>query len=237
MSERTLLRTGAGALVIGGVLGFVFNLLHPRSTAALESVKGELRLAADSSAWVFIHYMLEWAIVFGFVGLVIIAGTLATDAGMNWARLARAAVIAATGVLVVAVAVDGMATKEVADSWAGGGGAASFATAKAVSEISLALFTAGIGAFFGIVPVLFGLAGLVSAAYPRWLAYVALAAGVLGFVSASVQFLAGATVFGTLVLFTIGSLLFTVWTIAMGWYAWRMSEAPVTAGRPAGAIP
>ncbi len=227
MAQRTLFRVGAIGAMVGAALGLIFNLLHPRGSGIDTSLE-ELDLVADSGIWLFVHYMLAWALAFSLVGLIAVARSFTGEAGESWGRFARAAAIASIGIAAVTVTVDGVAVKEVADNWAEAGrgtGSAAFATGDAVANVSLALFITVIGSLFGLTAVLFGVAGLVSADYPRWLGYMALVAGVAGLLTASITFLSGRSDVTLNVLFTISSLLYTIWLFTSGWYLWQRSGA------------
>ncbi len=223
MAQRTLFRAGAIGAMVGAALGLIFNILHPRGTG-IDTSQEELALVADSDIWLFDHFMLAWALVFSLLGLVAIARSYAGEAGESWGRFALASAIAATGIGLVGVTVDGMALKEVADNWAEAGRgteSSAFAAGDAVANVALALFTTVIGSLFGVTATLFGIAGLVSNNYPKWLGYVAVVAGIAGLVTASVTFLTGPSDVVFNVLFAGSSFLFTVWLFASGWYLWQ----------------
>lgn len=207
--------------MVGAALGLVFNLLHPRGDDL--SVQGELELVAGSDIWLFDHFMLAWSLAFALVGLVAIGWSFAEDAAQSWGRVATASAIGGVTVGFITLGVDGMALKAVADA----GGPAGVA----VAEISFALFTGTIGSLFGLTPVLFGIACLSSNTYPRGLGYLALVGGLLGLLTASLQFLSGPSGL-TIMIFLVASLAYTVWLFLMGWRLWGASGA-VTA--PAGA--
>lgn len=118
LGERTFMRVGAGSLVVGTVLAFVFNLIHPRSSEALDSTRGELELVADSDIWLFDHMMLGVATAFVLVGLVALSTSMRGGDGELWARAALVAGVAGVVVIWITVVVDGMASKQVADAWA-----------------------------------------------------------------------------------------------------------------------
>jgi hypothetical protein len=227
MAQRTLFRVGAIAAMIGAALGLIFNLLHPRASG-IDTSQEELDLVADSGIWLFDHFMLAWALAFSILGLVAIARSFTGDNGEAWGRFALVAAIIAIAVGFVTITIDGMAVKEVADNWADAGrgtNSAAFATGDAVANVSLALFTAVIGSLFGLTPTLFGVASLVSRDYPRWLGYVALVAGILGFVTASITFLSGPSDFALNVLFGASSGLYTIWFFVSGWFLWQKAAA------------
>ena len=227
MGDRTFMRVGAGALVVGTVLAFVFNLIHPRSSNALDSTRGELELVAGSDIWLFDHMMLGVSAALVLLGLVAFASSMRGGNGDLWARAALVAGVAGVVVIWITVVVDGMASKEVADAWAQSpDDPALLAAGEAVVQISLALFTAVIGASFGVTPIVFGMAILASGVYARGFGWVSIAAGGLGFVTAMIQFLAGPSDLTAAVLFPIASLSFTLVGFVLGVQLWRRSEAP-----------
>ena len=230
MIDRSVLKWGGGAAVVSAALGFVFNILHPRSSEALDSAVGELRLIADSDIWLFDHFMLAWSIGFAAIGLVAIGWSFVGGRAAGWARLATAAAIGSVTVAFVTLAIDGMAMQEVADRWAeAGGDAAATAAAEGIVNVSLALFTATIGSLFGLTPVLFGITSLSSDQHPNWLGQLALGAGLVGLLTASLQYLSGPSDFVTNILFPIASLGFTIWSLVMGLRLWQGRGIPATA--------
>ncbi len=220
MLDRGVLRWGGAAAMVGAVLSLIFNLLHPRPGDT--TVEAELQMIADSGIWVFDHYMLAWALAFALVGLVAIGWSYAEGPAQTWGRFAVASAIGGVTVAFVTLAVDGMAMKEIADNWA----ANKDPSAETAAHIALSLFVGTIGSLFGLTAVLYGIAGLNSVTYPRWLGWLALLAGLDGLLVASIVYLSGPNEFALTVLFLIGSLAFTVWLFLMGWSLWKSNETP-----------
>ena len=209
--------------MVGAVIGLVGNLMHPRGSEF--GPEAEVALVNDSGIWLFDHFLIAWSFAFALVGLVSIGWSFRDEIGQSWGRLATASAIASVTVAYVTIAVDGMAMEAAA--------AAGGAVGEAVAHVGLAMFTATIGALFGLTPVLFGIAILSSTTYPKGLGWLILAGGVLGLLVASVQFLSGPSTLITNVLFVASSLIFTVWVFLMGWRLWSGAEAP--AATPAAA--
>lgn len=213
--------------MVGAALGLIFNILHPRGSG-IDTSQEELALVADSSIWLFDHFMIAWSIGFGFIGLVAIARSFTGEAGESWGRLALASAIGSVAIAILAITIDGIALKEVADNWAEAGrGTESsvFAAADAVANISLALFITVIGTLFGFTATLFGIAGLASDNYPKWLGYAALVAGLVGLLTGSIAFLTGPSDVAFNILFPISSFLYTIWLFASGWFLWQRANA------------
>ena len=225
MLDRSVLKWGGLSAMVGAALGLVFNLLHPRPDSF--TIQAELDLVAGSDIWLFDHFMLAWSLAFALVGLVAIGWSFEGPVAQSWGRIATASAIGSIAVAYIALAIDGMAMKEVADQAAKGPEAQ--AAAEAVAHVSFALFTGVIGSLFGVTPLLFGIAGLVGNAYPRNLAYLALAGGLVGLLAASIQYLSGPTALTLNVLLLIASLAYTVWLFMMGLRLWKSGGAPATA--------
>ena len=221
MLDRSVLRWGGMAAMVGAALGVIFNLLHPRTDDY--SIQSELEMVADSDIWLFDHFMLAWALAFALIGLVAIGWSFEEGPAQAWGRIATASAIGGITVAYVTIGLDGMALKDVADAM--GDGPEAMATARAVAHINFALFTATIGSLFGLTPVLFGLAGMASDRYPKGLAYVAFGAGLLGLLAASIQFLSGPSTLTVNVLYLGASLGYTIWLFLMGLRLWG---APAT---------
>ena len=225
MLDRSVLRWGGLAAVVGSVIAFVFNLLHPRSSAAPGNVEAELELVAGSDIWLFDHYMLAWAIGLSVTGLIAIGWSLREGPSASWGRFALAHAIAGGVVGFVTVLVDGMGQKSVATAWAANPGPETLAAATAVSEVSVALFTGLAGSLFGFAPIFFGIALLADDGYAKWLGWLPIASGTLGVIVSSMQFLGGLSNLSANFLFPIASLAFTVWIAIMGWRLWKGAPA------------
>jgi hypothetical protein len=217
-SERALMRLGGGALLVGGALALIVNALHPRADGYTRTA--ETQLAADSSGWVFIHYLAAWATAFVFVGLLVLGSYIARNGAETWGRVVRGVAVAGATVSYITWAIDGMAAERISD--------ASGPAGEAVSSIALALFTATIGATFGLGPLLFGLAMLGTGTFDRWLGWTAVGGGALSMLVASIQYLDGPSTFVTNVLFTIAALIVTVWILGTGWRLWKVAEGNST---------
>jgi hypothetical protein len=223
--ESRVARLGGAAAMAGAAVILVGNLLHPRTTD-FDGVEAELKLASDSGIWLFDHFLIAWGVALAFVGLMAITSYLDRGAGSTAARIARASAVGGVIVAYIAVSVDGMALKEVADNWAAAGGSEStLAAGDAVANVSLALFTALIGSLTGLTPLLVGTAQLWSKRFDAWVCYLGIAGGAVCLLVASIQFLAGPSNLVTNLLFSIGSLLVTVWLFMSGRHLWKMSPA------------
>lgn len=224
-------RWGGLAAMVAGGLGIVMNLLHPRSTENVGNARAHLEMIAGSDIWKFDHAGIAVAIMIGLVGVIAIGLSMAATAGDAWARTWLLFTAASSAVLVVVVAIDGNAIKAAADRWAGSGNdAAAFAAAAGIEGLASALFTVGVLMYFGISPLLLGKAVLTSGSYPKALGQVSLVAGALGCLAALLIWIQGLTMFNSVILFPISSVLGTAVLIWAGWELWKSNGTLGTSG-------
>jgi len=224
MLDRSVVKAAGGLLMFGAVLGLVANLMHPQLSDP--SPREELELVADSGIWLIDHFLIAWTGAFLLVGLVAIGWSYAEPRAAAWGRFAIASGIVGVGILFLTALVDGMAVKDAADAWAANpDDPAIYGRALAVMDMQRILFTGIQGSIFGLTPVLFGVAGLMTDEHPKWLAWLVLVAGVVGLLSGSIQYLAGVSRVTADVLFPIASIAFTAWAFIMGLRLWKGSPA------------
>jgi hypothetical protein len=230
-TESDLFKLGALAALTGGALGIILNLLHPRSTSNVGSVRGHLEMIADSDLWRLIHVGLGLAVALGLIGVIAIALSMTGSPGEVWARTWLIFTAVSSAVLLVLLAIDGTAIKAMADGWAAGGNdPGAFAAASAVEEISTALFGAGCALYFGVAPLLLGMAVLATGVYPKALGQTALAAGALGLLTSLLMAIQGVTKLNSVFLFPAASLLGTVVLMWAGWELWQRQQTPKASG-------
>jgi hypothetical protein len=209
------------AAMVGAVLGFIFNLLHPRSEAAATNTVDHLHLVANSDIWVFDHFMLAWSLAFALVGLIAIGWSFMHPISASWARFALASGIIGIAVGFITLGVDGPAMKHVADRFLATHSPEATGTAMAVAEIGQVLFISTIGSLFGLTPVLFGVAILSGDEHPAGLGWLAVAVGAGSLLVASIMFLSGLSSLTANVLFPIFATAFIVWSFLMGLRLWN----------------
>lgn len=232
MPDRSTLRIGSACAIVGGVLALITNLLHPRLSEFDDYVTAELRLVADSDGWIPIHLGLLLGTLLISAGLYVASRTLADQGVDGLRRLAVGSLLVGTAAAVMTVAIDGYATKAVADAWAAAQDDVTLATGTAVAEIGWAAFMSLVLVYLGTTPALIGWAVARSRAYPAAFGWPVVILGLLAVVSGVMGMLDGpsATFF---LLFTISSGLLTVWVIAIGILMWRRVPQAVPAAAAA----
>ena len=220
MSDATrywLLRLGAMAAVLGSLCAAVGNVLHP--VTPRDDPQGVARVIAESGTWTFIHIVIVVGIILMLAGLVGIRHSI--DGGIAEA-LARLGVHAATvGVTIglVTVVLDGVGAKQLADPWAAAPESEKVVALSVVSANETVNFAlAGLFnlSFAGVPFLLLGLAVALSGAYPRWLGWIAVVAGVGSIAAGLVQAFTGEPTVTSLVLTIIGPTVISIWLLVMG---------------------
>jgi hypothetical protein len=217
MSDRDLFRVGSASAVVGAIVALITNLIHPRLSSYDDPVGEILKEVARSDAWIPIHLGLLLGTLLITLGLFAFARSMKGGAADGLARLALGALLVSAPVAVLTLAVDGYATKQVAD-------AAGSAAGAAVVHIGWALFMALIIMFVGITPALVGLAAARSGIYPAWLGWVAVVLGLASVVTGVVGTVDGASA-GFFVAFTATSGLLTLWVLVLGVLLGRRAAA------------
>jgi hypothetical protein len=215
MSDRSLYRWGGAAAVIGAVVALVTNVLHPRITEYGDYVTSELTAVAESDGWIPIHLGLLLGSLLIVFGLFAVARSMKGGPAEGLARLALGGLLVAAPVAVLTLAVDGYATKAIADQVVGQQGQVDAASGMAVVEIGWALFMALVILFIGVTPALFGLAAVRSGIYPSSLAWTAVVLGAVAAGDGVMGWVAGPSA-GFFWVFVATSGLLTLWVLILG---------------------
>jgi hypothetical protein len=222
--ERSALRLGAAAAVVGGVLGLVGNLAHPRWTDVEDAELYEK--IADSSIWVADHLLLVVAISLLVGGVTALARSMEGGPGHALARYGLVATVVGGAVLLADISVDAFAMREAAENFANASQqdrVGAFWAANAIENVSGAMFNMGTIVFIGVSPLLLGMAAVRTGRYPAALAWMAIVGGAAGILTGMAG-LGGAEGDDLLVPFLVASLLVTIWVIGAGWHLWRTVE-------------
>ena len=228
MQERTLLRIGAVSLIVGFVLTIVHVALlvvdaplsDPGDTEAF------IQSIVDSSIWAGIHVLVLVPLLLGVGGLLALYRSITGEPGAALAQLGFAAVLMGAAITSVSVAIlGGGAMKELADAWAAAADKeVPFAVAKATILVSFDIGSWGNLVFYGVAPILYGLAISLTGIYPKWLGWVAVVGGVGGVLIQIVQFSQGVSLV-TSGVYVASFLVVNLWLVVMGVLMWRKAGA------------
>jgi hypothetical protein len=229
--SKLLLLIGAWSGVVGALLTFVANGLHPHPTAFRLEVL--LQQIADSPTWSTLHLTLICALLLILGALVAITFSIDGEPGATVARFACVAALLGGALILVSMAMDGFAMNQLARSWVDAP-LAEKATALRVADgfenAQYVIYSLSIVLFLGIGIFLYGLAIALSSVYPKALGWLAVLSGAGAFVVGVVQAPSGPSFRGTEIFFVLFSMLSTIWVLSMGVVMWRkahLRHAPI----------
>ena len=232
MRDGTMLRIGAVSAFLGAVLGVASLILHPRVGELNYGKFGYeeefLQNIADHQEWVTVHLAVLLAALLFMAALVALQRSITIEPAASWAELGFLSGLLGTGIIVANIALDGLALKVVADAWADSPPDEKltfFRIGNSMVEIALALFSIWVIVFWGITFMLYGLAVSFSRVYPKWLGWIALAAGSGGLVIGLFHAFDGPSVLVSNVLFSIVAVVLILWMLAMGGLMWKSSAS------------
>ena len=230
-ANRLTTRIGAVLFLLALVVLVISTQLHPSHENPMDN-PAVFREYAQSDLWIAVHLgqFVGFLLVIG--GLVALYFSLATrvDAAAAVARFGLAAAITTGASFTILQAVDGIALKRAVDAWTiapPDQQVAAFAAAEAIRWIEIGVNSLSFS-LVGLTLVLYGIALALSGVYPRWVGWLAAAAGVaqvIRGVDASYQG------FGTSIAELIGLALLALWTVIMAVMMWRQSNRPVIPAR------
>ena len=215
-SEDWIVRIGSVGGIVGSLLAMVGNLLHPATP--IGNPEGVARTIAESEIWVPVHLVIVVGLILMLGGLVAISRSIEGGLPGALAQLGSVAAVAGVTVGVVLVIVDGVAAKHLAEAWEVAPPeerAAALRVVLAEETINFALAALFNLLFAGVTFILFGLAVAWSGAYPRWLGWVVVVAGIGSVPVGLVQAYTGESVSFTRIATIIFPTIITLWVVGM----------------------
>ena len=212
-----LAKVGSAAAILGSLCAAIGNILHPITPR--DDPLGVAQVIADSDTWTAIHLVIIVGTLLMLGGLIGLRYTIERGLPGALVRLGVYAATVGTTIGLITVALDGVVAKQLANAWA---------RAPAVEQpLALALVStnetlnfglAGLfnSTFAGVPYILFGLAIALGDTYPRWLGWLAVAAGLGSLGAGLIQAFTGRPTTASLVLTIIGPTVIAAWTFSMG---------------------
>ena len=215
--DLRVFRIGGVAAIVGSLLGMVGNLIHP--VTPIGDPEGTARVIAESELWVPVHLAIVVGILLMLGGLVALAHSIRDGVAGALARFGSVAAVAGAVIGLMLVILDGVAARQLAQEWA--------AASPERRELALGLVQANetinfaLASLFNLVFaaatfILYGAAVALDDAYPRWLGWVAVGAGVLSVGAGAIQASIGEPTDASRVITIIGPTVITVWLLVMG---------------------
>lgn len=223
MNDRALFRLGGLALIVAAVAGAILNAVHPRDLDFDNLAESLLETVAETSSWSPIHIGLVIAAALGIVGFMGLYRSISGDTGSALARLALVSSIVGGSVLIVTLALDGVAVKHAADIWSGEGAdqGVALVMAEILTAVTASLLSVSLILFFGLGFGLFGLAIALGDGYPRWLGWLAVIGALASIWGGAVYFYDAQLTESTLNLLVVSSLFLTVVGFVIGVFLYR----------------
>jgi hypothetical protein len=224
MEDRSFLRLGAVAAVVGAVVALVGNLLHPRYGDIPDS---ELyRNIADSDTWRIADAILVVALVLTIAGTVAIARSLEGGHDGGLARYGSMAAVLGGAIAIAQIGIETFAFKQAAvvvqhaqpQDIVG-----AFWATNAIDKLNTSLFDTWTIVYLGLAPLLLGTVALRTRRYPVGVGALALAGGLVCLAVGFVNLLRQDQT-ATQIPFLVGSLLVTAWILVAGALLWRRGE-------------
>jgi hypothetical protein len=223
--RRWLVAVGAAGAIAGALLAGVGNLLHP--VTPRDGDVGVAQVIAQSDAWTSIHLVIIAGVLAMLAGLIGLRHALPTTGFVGaMTRFGVAAAVIGTVIGMATLILDGVAAKQLADTWAAAPPdeqrvALRIVAANETMNFALAgMFNA---TFAGFPFIAFGLAVARSHVFPRWLGWVAIVAGLGSVLAGLVQALTGSPTVASLVLTIIGPTVIALWMLVVGVLMGRQS--------------
>jgi hypothetical protein len=225
-AQRWIFRLGAAAAIVGSLAGMVGNLVHPATPH--DDPPGVAKVIADSGAWTPLHLVIIAGIILMLGGLLAVYRSIGGGLPGALAQFGWASAIVGIAVGLILVILDGVAARQLAEEWAAAPAeeqAIALRVVLANETTNFALAALFNILFAGVTFILFGLAVALGDAYPRWLGWVAVAAGVGSIGAGLIQALVGEPTVASQVLTIIGPTVITLWMLVIGVLLARKARA------------
>ena len=221
-----LVRIGGVAAILGALLAGIGNLIHP--VTPRDDDAGVAQIMADTDAWTLIHLVIIAGTIGMLMGMVGVRSALPRD-GFVGAMTRYGVLAGAIGTVlgILTVILDGVAAKQLADAWAAMPADQQVVGLRLVATNETQNFAiAGMFnlTFAGLPFLAFGLAVAASHVFPRWLGWLAFAAGAGSVAAGLVQALTGRPTVASLILTIIGPTVIALWMLVVGVLMVRISN-------------
>ena len=221
--DRALLRVGGAMSVVAASTAALGNVLHPRSTTYYDDPTAWLDHNTDSSVWFGSHVLILLGTILLVGTMVTLSRSLAGTRGHGIGQLALANALIGTIVMLVLLVIDGLVVSELSDVW----GAHSTHSEDAVLTGTILYYTVfnllyvSMLTLFGLAPIFYGVATLLSGTFSRWFGRAAIVVGttVVGGALLSMVDIGRKALDAKV--WPITSTLVVVWFLAAGVQLWR----------------
>ncbi len=216
-SDRWVIWLGGWAAIIGALLGMVGNLLHPQTP--IGDQLGTAEAIAGSGSWTTLHLIIVLGILLMLYGLFALYRTISGALPQALAQFGMLTAVTGITIGLLLVIMDGVGARQLAEEWSQATpdqAATALLIVSGNETINFSLASLFNFIFAGVTFLLFGLAVALDSTYPKWLGWVAAAAGMLSVGAGLVQAYAGEPSTASRNLTIIGPTVITLWLLVVG---------------------
>ena len=226
--DRTLLKTGGAMAVLATGLAFLGNVLHPRSTGYYDDPVAWLDHNTDSSIWFASHVLILVGSILLVGAFVALTRSLAGTRGYGLGHLALANALIGTIVMLVLLVIDGLVVSELSDVWVAHGAHSDDAVLSGtiLYYTIFNLLYVSMMTLFGLAPIFYGAAMLVSRTFPRWFGRAGIALGSAAVAGALLSMVDVNRKALDATVWPVTSSLVVFWFLGTGILLWRRAAAP-----------
>ncbi len=224
--DRPLLKVGGAMAIVGSLMGSIGNILHPRSTEYYGDAAAWLNHNVHSDIWFPSHVLILVGMIIWVSGFVALAKSFRGTRGEGIASLGLANALVGSALMIVTMAIDGLVVPQLDGIWQ----ITAAPSPDAVLAGSIMYYTifsmlyVFMMTLFGLTPLFFGSAMLLSKTYPSWLGWSGVVIGAGTILTAVVSMLGVATEFLDANIWPIFAGSFGVWVIIFGVMLWRRAK-------------
>lgn len=221
--DRPLFRLGGAMAVGGAVVAFVGNALHPRSTEYYGDPVAWLNHQTQMSIWFLSHVLILLGMIALVGGFVALSRSLAGTRGYGIGQLALANAVIGSALIIVTLVIDGLVVAQLAHLWKVTE-APSPDDSLTVSILYYTIFNllyAFMITLFGLAPIFYGIAMLLSKLYASWFSYAGVLIGSSTVITGMLSMCGIASEFLDAVVWSVEASLFVIWFLIIGVLLWR----------------
>jgi len=216
--------------VVATVIAFVGNVMHPRSTSYYDDPVAWLDHNTHSSIWFASHVLILLGSIVLIGAFVALTRSLVGSRGYGISHLALANALIGTTLMLVLLVIDGLVVPELSDVWV----AHSSHTEEAVLSGTILYYTifnllyVSMLTLFGLAPIFYGIATLLSGTFARWFSWAGIAFGSSVVVSALLSMLDVNRKALDATVWPVTSSLVVFWFLGTGILLWRRATTSST---------
>lgn len=213
--------------VVAAVIAALGNVLHPRSTTYYDDPTAWLDHNTESSVWFASHVLILLGSILLIGAMVTLSRSLAGTRGHGLGHLGLANALMGTTVMLVLLVIDGLVVSELSDVW----GAHAAHSPDAVLTGTILYYTVfnllyvSMLTLFGLAPVFYGVAMLLSGTFARWFSSVGIVVGSSVVVGALLSMVDVSRKVLDAKVWPVTSTLVVLWFLAIGVQLWRRAGA------------